>query len=429
MEIVRVNYFNLFLILAKWLLWGSIIGLLAGSTSAILIAGNDFLTKVRFANPFLIYFLPLGGLLIGYLYQHYGKEYDKGNNLIFEHVQHGQGKIPLLMGPIVFVSTYITHLLGGSTGREGAAIQMAGSIAESVIRVFKLANIDRKILLMSGISGGFGSAFGTPVAGAIIGMEVVSLGKMKYEALIPCFAASFVGHLVTTAWGIEHEHHLIESIPELTAGTITKVILVSIIFSFASVLYSQLRHGVEKYSTRLFRDNFMLRGVAGGIIIIALVFIVGSRDYLGRGLPMLNESFVGQVPALAFLAKIVFTAVTMGSGFRGGEVIPLFFIGATLGNTLSHIVDLPVSFLAALGLIAVFCGGTNVPITCFVFSVETFEGQGLVYFFMACLISYVFSGPHGVWPSQKIYNPKSMMLDIPAGKSIASIEKKKAKTE
>jgi H+/Cl- antiporter ClcA len=424
MEIARVNYVNFFSILAKWIVWGGIIGLLAGSASALLIAGNDFLTEVRFANPSVIYLLPVGGLIIGYIYQKYGNEADKGNNLIYEHVHHGQGKIPLIMGPIVFISTFITHLLGGSTGREGAAIQMAGSISESVIRIFKLSNLDRKIMLMSGISGGFGSAFGTPVAGAIMGMEVASLGKMKYEALIPCFTASFVGHLVTTAWGIEHKHNIIESIPGLTASTIVKVIIVSIIFSFASVLYSQMRHGVEKYSTR-FLKNFMLRAMVGGIIIIALVFIVGSGDYLGRGLPMIDEAFVGQVPPLAFLAKIVFTAITMGSGFRGGEVIPLFFMGATLGNTLAPIVDLPVSFLAALGLVAVFCGGTNIPITCFVFSIETFEGEGVLYFFLACLTSYIFSGHHGVWPSQKIYAPKSIMLGLPDGESIASIEKKK----
>lgn len=419
-----LKYITFISILAKWILWGSIIGILVGSTSALLITVNDFLTEIRFDNSFLIYLLPLGGLIIGSIYHNYGKESDKGNNLIYEHIHHGQGQIPLRMGPVVFVSTFITHLFGGSTGREGAAIQMGGSIAESVIRLFKIDNIDRRILLMSAISGGFGSAFGTPIAGAIMGMEVASLGKLKYEALIPCFTASFVGHLVTTAWGIEHEHHIIQSIPEFTTITIIKIIVVSIIFSFASVLYSEMRHGVEKYSRR-FLKNFMLRAMVGGIIIIALVHIVGSKDYLGRGLPVLDEAFVGHVPPFAFLAKIVFTAATMGSGFRGGEVIPLFFIGATLGNTLSPIVDLPISFLAALGLIAVFCGGTNVPITCFVFSIETFEGQGIIYFFIACITSYIFSGHHGVWPSQKIYEPKSRLLDFPAGESITTIEQKK----
>ena len=425
---ISSTYLKFAIILAKWIFWGSIIGIVVGSTSALLIAVNDFLTETRFANPFLVFFLPIGGAVIGYIYLKYGQESDKGNNLIYEHIHHGQGQLPLKMGPIVFVSTFITHLFGGSTGREGAAIQMAGSVTELVVKLLKIDHMDRRILLMSAISGGFGSAFGAPLAGTIMGMEVAFLGKLKYEALIPCFTASFVGHLVTSAWGIEHELQTLKVVPTMTTVVILKVILVSIIFSFASVLYSQMRHGVEKYSKK-FLKNFVLRAVVGGVIIIALVFIVGSTDYLGRGLPMVNAAFLEPVPPLAFLAKIVFTAVTMGSGFRGGEVIPLFFIGATLGNTLSPLMGLPMSFLAALGLIAVFCGGTNIPLTCFIFSIEYFHAQGLTYFFIACITSYIFSGHHGVWPSQKIYEPKSRLLDFQAGETIEAIEKQKNSKE
>lgn len=213
--------------LFKWVLWGSVIGVLVGSASALLINTNDFLTEVREDNSFLIYFLPIGGLIIGYIYMYYGKGSRKGNDLIIGHVHHAQSKIPLRMGPIVFICTFITHLFGGSTGREGAAIQMGASISEGVNRLFKVDKIDKRILIISGISGGFGSAFGAPVAGTIFGMEAIVIGKTKYEALIPCFVASFVGHFTATLVGIEHEHFVIHNLPTINTMTLLKIIIIS----------------------------------------------------------------------------------------------------------------------------------------------------------------------------------------------------------
>lgn len=418
------DYIQFIYILVKWVFCGSIIGIVVGSTSALLLNTNDFLTDLRNKSYILPFFLPLGGIVIGYMYQYHGKNSRKGNDLVLEHVHHGQGQIPLRMGPIVFISTFITHLFGGSTGREGAAIQMGTSIAEAVNRIFKVDKIDRRILIISGISGGFGSAFGVPIAGTIFGMEVISLGKMKYEAIVPCFVSSFVGHLVTKAWGVTHEHHVIEDIPSLTAPNIMKVILVSIIFGVVSIIYSQLRHGIKSLSEKYIK-NLMLRAMVGGIIIIVLTYIVGTRDYLGRGVPLVEKAFVEPVHPLAFLYKIIFTAITMGTGFRGGEVIPLFVSGATLGNTLAPIINLPLSFIAALGFISVFCGASNAPISCFIFSIETFNGKGVAYFFMACLISYIFSGHHGIYASQKIYEPKSRLFNIPQGETITNFEQRK----
>lgn len=410
--------------LMKWVFWGSIIGVAVGSTSAMLLNVNDFLAKVRNENHFLLFLLPLGGIVIGYIYRYHGKGSRRGNDLILEYVHNGKEEVPLRMGPIVFICTFITHLLGGSTGREGAAIQMGTSIAEGVNKLFKVDKIDRRILVMCGISGGFGSAFGAPITGTIFGMEVIALGKMKYEAMVPCFVSSFVGHFVAEAWGVKHEHHIIKDLPNLNSMTIMKIILVSIIFSFASVLYSELRHGIKSFCDKHLK-NLMVRAMIGGIIIIALTYLVGSRDYLGRGLPMVEQAFKEKVPPLAFLNKIVFTAVTMGTGFRGGEVIPLFFVGATLGNTLSTIVNLPTSFLAAIGLIAVFCGASNAPIACFVFSLELFEGKGIIFFFIACIVSYIFSGHHGIYASQEVYEPKSRMFNFVPGETITALEGKK----
>ncbi len=348
----------------------------------------------------------LWGIIIGYLYKHFGKDSDKGNNVVLEYIHHGQGAVPLRMGPLVFLASFITHLFGGSTGREAAAVQMGGSITEMLNRLFKVNKTDQRILFMSGISSGFGSAFSAPLTGTVFGMEAVALGHMKYEALVPCFISSFSAYFTTKAWGAPVDRHIIHEVPAVAADTLIKIIIASILFSFTSVLYSKLRHNIESLSKKYLKDP-MLIGMVGGFIIIALVHMVGSRDYTGRGLKMVTDAFEGYVPAYAFLAKIVFTAVTMGTGFRGGEAIPLFFVGATLGNTLSGLAGLPASFLAGIGLIAVFYGAANAPISCFLLSIEMFEGKGVVFFFIACIISYIFSGHNGIYTSQKIYEPKA----------------------
>lgn len=423
-NIGKNKYVTFITTLFKWVLWSSIIGAAVGSTTAFFKITVQFLTDTREANPSFLYFLPVGGIIIGYLYKYFGKESDKGNNVVLEYIHHGQGTVPIRMGPLVFLASFITHLFGGSTGREAAAVQMGGSITEVINRLFKVNKADQKILFMSGVSSGFGSAFSAPLTGTIFGMEAIALGHMKYEALIPCFVSSFTSYFTTKAWGAPVDRHIIHEIPHISADTIMKIILASIIFSFTSVMYSKLKHDIENLSKKYLKDP-MLIGMIGGLIIVLLVHIVGSRDYTGRGLKLVTKAFEGHVPPYAFLAKILFTAVTMGTGFRGGEAIPLFFIGATLGNTLSGITGLPASFLAGIGLIAVFCGASNAPISCFLLSIEMFKGKGVIFFFIACVISYIFSGHNGIYTSQKIYEPKSRMLSIPSGERIDLFQKKK----
>lgn len=426
----KVSKYKIFIFtITRWIVFAVIIGIIIGSTTAFLLKTNDFLgDDIRKNNSWLIYLLPLGGVLIGYMYMNFGKnncnDISKGNNLVIDGV-HGKATVLKRLGPFVYLGTFITILFGGSTGREGAAIQMGGSVAQSVIQFFKVNKLDTKIVLMSGISAGFGAAFGTPITGAIFGMEMVAVGKLKYEALVACLVSSFVGHYVTEGiWGIKHENFIIKSVPETSGLSFTKVIFIAIIFSLVSVLYCQLRHGIQNVSERIFRKNHMKRAFVGGCIIVLLTLALGTTDYNGRGLEMLEQSFLEEVPAFAFLAKLVFTAITMGSGFVGGEAIPLFFIGATLGNTLSSLIDLPLSFLAALGMIAVFAGGANTPFAAFLLSVEMFDGKGIEFFFVACFVSYIFSGQHGLWPSQKVYEPKSRLYSFIRGETIESVEKK-----
>ncbi|WP_078594850.1 chloride channel protein [Evansella clarkii] len=419
------NQYSVFVpLLLRWVACGAVIGVAAGSTTALLITANDLLGETREAHDWLLFLLPAGGVLIGALYKYAGKNSAKGNNLIFDDI-NGKGKIHLRMGLLVYIGTFITVLFGGSTGREGAAVQMGGSIAEALNRLFLLSPVDRRILLMSGISGGFGAAFGAPAAGAVFGMEVSSLGKLKYEALLPCFTASFIGHFTTAGWGVEHELLIIKHVPELTFPTAGKVIAAALLFSLVSVMYSKLRHGTQRFSEKHFKHP-MLRGFIGGTAIIILVYLIDSRIYLGRGLETIEAAFDGSVPPFAFLGKMLFTAVTLGSGFVGGEAIPLFFMGSTLGNTLAELLQLPVSFLAALGLIGVFCGGANTPLAALLLGIEMFHGKGIEYILLVCVITYIFSGRNGVWPAQTIYEPKSRLWSVQEGKTITKEEREQS---
>ncbi|GAV13101.1 Cl-channel voltage-gated family protein [Paenibacillus sp. NAIST15-1] len=408
--------------LLKWIVLGSIVGLLTGSASAIFLISLDYVTGTRIEHPWLLYLLPLGGAVVSYMYLKFGKNSAKGNNLIIEQIHDGKEAIPLRMAPLVLFGTLITHLFGGSAGREGTAVQMGGSLSEWLGKMLRVDHTDRRILLICGISGGFGSIFGTPLAGTVFGLEVLAIGLIRHEALVPAFVASFVGNIVTSSvWGVSHVHYVVNEFPELSLLVLGKVVLASILFGLTSRLFSQLTHYLKKGYAKLFA-NPMLKSAVGGLVIIAFVYIVGSRDYLGLGIPLIQNSFTEDVSPFAFLGKLIFTSFTLGAGFQGGEVTPLFAIGATLGNALSGILQLYAPFLAALGFIAVFCGATNTPIACFLMGIELFGSEGAIYMFIACLISYLFSGHTGIYTSQQIGVSKAKLIRIAAGSTIGAVK-------
>ncbi|MEK3875451.1 voltage-gated chloride channel family protein [Paenibacillus sp. FSL M7-0420] len=410
----------------KWVILGGMVGLLAGSASALFLASLNAVTQVRLEHAWLLFLLPAGGALVSGMYMRYGKSSLKGNNLILEQIRQGNEAIPLRMAPLVLGGTLITHLFGGSAGREGTAVQMGGSLADALGRWLRIGPLDRRILLMCGISGGFGSIFGTPLAGTVFGLEVIAIGLISHKALLPCFAASFTGDLVASRlWGVHHIHYQVDVFPAMDALVLVKVIFASILFGLCSLLFSELTHYLKRTFTAIIR-NPMLKSAAGGLIIIALVYIAGSRDYLGLGLPLINSSFEDGVSPFAFLWKLIFTAFTLGTGFQGGEVTPLFAIGASLGSSLAGVLHLYGPFLASLGFIAVFCGATNTPLACFIMGIELFGSGGAVYMFIACIISYLFSGHSGIYSSQLIGISKSALLPVPEGTTLASAKEQPA---
>jgi len=412
--------------LLKWTLLASIVGVLAGCASALFLLSLDWATATREAQPWIIYLLPLGGLLIGLCYHYLGKGAEGGNNLLLDEIHKPQSGVPGKMAPLILLSTVATHLFGGSAGREGTAVQMGGSLASWFARRVGLDAKHARILLMAGISAGFGAVFGTPLAGMIFGLEVLAIGRLRYDALIPCLVASLVGDWSCQAWGVHHTHYIISWAPEgigaapiLTAPLIAKVLLASLAFALASILFSELTHAVHWLASQIIPWS-PGRPVLGGLAILALVGLLGTRDYLGLGLPLIEQSFHPEgVPTWAFAWKILFTAVTLGSGFKGGEVTPLFFIGATLGCTLGHVLGVPPDFLAALGFVAVFAGAANTPLACTVMGMELFGAQHGVCLAIACCSAYVWSGHRGIYAAQLIDTPKSDDLHVQVDTTLA----------
>lgn len=408
--------------LLRWTVIILPVSIVIGSMVAFFLWALSFSIHFRFEHPWLLYFLPLAGLFIHFAYKLYGKTSEKGNNLILDEIHTPGGGIPKRMGPLVLVSTLITHLFGGSAGREGTAVQIGGSIAQMFSKLFRLDSKETSILLTAGVAAGFGAVFGTPLTGAIFALEVLTVGRIQYSAIFPCLVASLVGDLTVSAWQVHHTAYRIDTfeIPNyfeayfsLNLLLLIKVVLASIAFGLASLLFAQMAHRIKKIFLNLFQKTWIIP-ILGGTIIILLTLVLGKPDYLSLGVDAeypgaitIPSAFkAGGADTWSWLWKTVYTTLTLGSGFKGGEVTPLFYIGTTLGNTLSSLLNAPVSLFAALGFIAVFAGATNTPLACTIMGVELFGSEYLIYFAVACYTAYFFSGYSGIYSAQKIWVKK-----------------------
>ena len=400
-----MNLKNTILFLAKWILLSVLIGLFSGSASAFFLVSLEWVTQFREHNNWIIWLLPIGGLCIGLLYHYYGEDVLKGNNLLLEEYEKPRKTIPLKMAPLVLVGTLITHLFGGSAGREGTAVQMGGAIADQFKELFKLSNSERKTLIILGISAGFASIFGTPLAGALFALEVLYFSKINFKSIVLSFLVAYVAYFTVEFWQVKHTHYNIPIVPTMSFINLAWIIIVAILFGLASMLFSRTTH----FWGRLFSKTIPyppLRPLVGGLLLAIAIFAIGTTKYIGLGIPILVDSFTNSSEWYDFLIKILFTGFTLGAGFKGGEVTPLFFVGATLGSALSLVVPLPIALLAGMGFVAVFSGATHTPIACTVMGMELFGLESGVYIGIACIIAYFVSGSVGIYNAQLVKGAK-----------------------
>ncbi|MBQ7507669.1 MAG: chloride channel protein [Lachnospiraceae bacterium] len=388
----------------KWVVFSLLSGLSIGIASALFSKGLTFLTGLRVAHPFLILLLPLGGLFIVFLYRVLNEEGDTGTNLVLRTIQSGE-YLPLRMAPAILISTMTTHFFGGSVGREGAALQFGGSIGGALGRLFRFDEKDQHIMIMCGMSAAFSALFGTPMAAAIFSMEVISVGIMHYSALLPCVIASLTARYTASLMGIQKESFFVDSVPSFGPSGLGLTLLLAGICGLISILFCVLLHKSEGLLKRCI-PNPWIRIVVGGAAIIGLTLLVGNQTFNGAGIDVIRQSFAGPLPWYTFLLKMLFTVITIASGYKGGEIIPTLFIGAAAGNLFAVIFGLPVGLCSAVGMCALFCGVTNCPITSLLISFELFGFAGMPYFLVAVAISYVVSGYYGLYSSQKIVYSK-----------------------
>jgi H+/Cl- antiporter ClcA len=393
-------------LLGQWLVLGSLVGLVAGAASALFLWLLQRATDLRVAHEVIVYALPVAGLAVGWVYERFGAPIKAGNDLVIDTIHDDGPELPLRMAPMVLVGTVLTHLFGGSAGREGTAVQMGASLADWASHRLRAGKIMRHQLLAAGVAGGFGSVFGTPVAGAVFGLEFIVLGRVEVGALVPALVASVVGDLTTRALGIVHTHYPAVPHVPLTPLLLLKWLIFAAVVAMATTTFIELTHLLKRRGQRHL-PALPVRMFVGGLVVVVLWQIVGSSAYLGLGIPMILRAFEDPtLPAYAFALKLVFTAVTLGAGFLGGEVTPLFFVGATLGNVLARLLGLPIDLGAGVGLAAAFAAASNTPLAMSIMAVELLGASALPHVAIVCVLAYSFTGHRSIYPAQRLLRSK-----------------------
>ncbi len=407
----------------QWLSLSTLIGLVVGSASAGFLVSLEWVTNYRESHQWIIALLPVAGVCIGWMYHFYGREAEKGNNLLIDAIDDPIKVIPFRMAPFVYIGTLATHLFGGSAGREGTALQMAGALTARLSDWLRLSLANRSVMIMAAIAAGFGSVFGTPLAGAVFALEICFVGRLNYRAIFPVFAAAISADWVTSHyWEVPHTSYPIGKMPTADPIYFLYAVLAGIVFGLVAAAFSKLIHAAGKIYKR-YISYAPLRPLIGGVIVAAIVFLLGTTRYIGLGIPVMVESFGTSLPFDDFAWKMLLTIITLSAGFKGGEVTPLFFIGATLGSALAWLIPLPVGLLAGMGFVAVFAGATNTPLACTIMGMTMFGADSGVYMAIACIVAYLFSGHTGIYGQQKIGEPKHQRFGHLIGSVISDLKR------
>lgn len=409
-----LSFAQTFVLLVKWLLLSLLMGVGVGLVGVAFAKSMAAATAFRLGHHWIIFCLPLGGLAIAGIYHLFHNRGDGGTNRVLSSV-HSQEDLPFRMLPCIFLGTVITHLVGGSAGREGAALQIGGSLGSQLGKCLKFPELDRKMLIVCGMSAAFAALFGTPMAAAVFALEVVSVGVMHYAALVPSVFSGFIASRVALLCGVAPERFHILDLPSIHAAGVGRLILLALLCALLARLFCTLLHAAgHLYSKYL--PNPYLRAAVGGCLVLALTLILGTREYLGAGMDVIEAAMEGQVAPAAFFLKMVFTALTLGAGFKGGEIVPSLFIGATFGALFATVLGAPVALCAALGMISLFCGVTNCPLASLVLSFELFGLTEMPYFFVAIAISYLMSGYCSLYHTQRFIFSKEKPEPLPEEK-------------
>jgi H+/Cl- antiporter ClcA len=393
--------------LGQWVLLGSLVGVLTGAASALFLWLLERATEFRVAHEVIAYTLPIAGLAIGFVYERFGQSIKAGNNLVIDTIHDEGPEIPLRMAPMVLIGTVLTHVFGGSAGREGTAVQMGASITDFVSHRFRVGKRVRRQLLAAGVAAGFGSIFGTPIAGAVFGLEFVVLGRVEYDALLPALVASLIGDLTTRGLGIAHTHYPVAPYVALSPLLIAKWLVFGVAVALVTAAFIELTHLIKKRGERAV-SRLPIRMFLGGLAVVGLWKIVGTSDYLGLGVPVIVRAFTDPtLPVYSFALKLLFTAVTLGAGFLGGEVTPLFFVGAALGNALARGLGIPLELGAGVGLAAVFAAASNTPLALSIMAVELLGASIFPHVFIVSVVAYVLSGHRSIYPAQRLLHAKA----------------------
>lgn len=392
--------------LVQWIGLGAVVGVLCGAGSALFLWLLEKATEIRNHHEVIVYTLPVAGLVIGAIYERFGRSIKAGNNLVIDTIHDEGPEIPVRMAPMVLVGTVLTHLFGGSAGREGTAVQMGASLTDWLSHRLKLAGPMRRQLLAAGVAGGFGSVFGTPIAGAVFGLEFIVLGRIEYHALVPALVAALVGDMTTRALGIGHTHYPASPHVPLSPLLLAKWLVFAVAIALATTAFIELTHFLKKHGERRI-PRLPLRMFVGGVVVVLAWKLIGTSDYLGLGVPMIVRSFEDpSLPTYAFAVKLVFTAITLGAGFLGGEVTPLFFVGAALGNVLARLLGLPIELGAGVGLAAVFAASSNTPLALSIMAMELLGGQIFPHVVIVCVLAYLLTGHRSIYPAQRLLHRK-----------------------